>query len=131
MSEQTKYPKRGHMSEDGKVYTDCKGGVHERVADMKQSNLLMCPGACSLLAVDDFYPRDHNEESICRWTLIEGAYVPSDCELEACEMARAMIEQCVFSGGDCSDCGAFTDQNCPARVYLAAHGDAQAWEVVG
>lgn len=59
---------------------------------------------------------------------IEGAYVPTDEEREACDMAREMIALC-SDMADCDYCLNFEKKSCPARAYMAAHGCAEAWEV--
>lgn len=51
-------------------------------------------------------------------------------------MARAMITTCQLccvpcdgDGDEERGCCQFFDKSCPARIYLAAHGYAKAWEV--
>lgn len=59
---------------------------------------------------------------------------------DACAMARDMIETCQSVGGHCEynwvnrdnqkasiRCNYFRDRTCPARVYLARHGNNDAW----
>lgn len=134
MSEQAKYPARGQMSDDGKVYTDKDGAVHE----VTDTNWQDCTGC-----THDFCGPSLG----CKggWHRIKGAYVPSSEEVAACDMARAMIEYCedfrsLWECGEnhsptigrpsgCICCPKFANKSCPARVYLAAHGDATAWEV--
>lgn len=66
---------------------------------------------------------------------IEGAYVPTDEESEACDMARAAITKCekwhkhAMVETKCNCCQYFLNKDCPARAYLAEHGCADAWEV--
>ena len=57
-----------------------------------------------------------------------------ESEREACEMARAAIIACQAVRGKPCDClpGAckyWSSAKCPARVYLASRGDADAWQV--
>lgn len=117
------YPKRGQMSEDGKYYTHTDGSVH-----VVNKNSKSCSG-CSLEKVDG-----------CRcskgyaWTLVWGAYVQTDEVQAACEMAREMIKKCcsihvIAGGGCCNWCVSWFEKSCPARAYLAAHGQTDAWEV--
>lgn len=58
----------------------------------------------------------------------KGAYVPTDEEREACDMARKMIALC-SDMADCNYCLHVEKKSCPARAYLAKHGDPNAWEV--
>ena len=133
------YPKRGEMSEDGKFYTHTDGTVNSFDTSTGFCNECVFVGVnCS-----------KEVPAKCQggvFKRIEGAYVPSTEEQEACDMARAMIVNC----GDyrywskppdvrtsdhdkhhCVGCVELTERKCPARAYLAAHGDAHAWETNG
>lgn len=60
----------------------------------------------------------------------KGAYVQTDEEREACDMALKMIALCQEHVDLlCNMCMHITHKTCPARAYLAAHGCANAWEV--
>ena len=131
MSE-TNYPKRGELSEDGKVYTAMDGTVHLFKARLHGEACGDRP--CSLYMFDEDCPRNVNSNDPCCYSLSPGAYVPSAEEAEACDMARAMIDHCGFhrwladkAGGVC--CTKFIDRCCESRSYLAAHKQADAWEV--
>lgn len=127
MSEQTKYPKRGQTSSDGKTYTDHDGTVHvwtpRRLGEK-------CEDAnCSMFGKESPCP-DPAEDAPCGWLKVEGAYVPSDDVLEACEMARKAIVMCsVRDDSECDGCYEFHNKSCHLRLFLAAHGDQKAWEV--
>lgn len=134
MSEQTKHPARGEMSADGKFYTHTDGTVHERIT-WPSDGWRMCPH-CSFAkhGCDGGRVAPCSETSVFR--RIEGAYVYSADEQAACDMARAMIVVCgaLYSEnydhcGACNGCFRLEEKSCPARSYLAAHGDASAWEV--
>lgn len=121
------YPKRGEMSEDGKYYTHTDGSVHEVTDTNCQACSAFTHDFCKTLRV-----------CTSGWQVVEGAHVPSAEEQEACDMARAMIYRCscyryeLLHGCDakpCNSCSLFTSKSCPARAYLASHGDANAWEV--
>lgn len=135
------YPERGKMDENRTVYTHDDGTVHELVPDCGCSE-------CSLDELDCQALRFANCGS-GSFRLIQGAYVPteservSSLEREACDMARAMITKCqdnrYWSGPlvrrPCEnkdnhylDCAEFNHRSCPARAFLATHGDATAWE---
>lgn len=103
MSDQTKYPARGQQSEDGRYVTSRFGNVYDTTLGLNVKPV---------------------------------GYVPSDPEQAACDMARAMIVVCgaLYSEnydhcGACNGCFRLEEKSCPARSYLAAHGDASAWEV--
>lgn len=118
------YPKRGQMSDDGNYYTHTDGRVFKS-------------------SVDDCRDCDMADESVhdlcgplCHngWSRAEGAYVTTDEEQAACDMARAMIKKCcsihvIAGGGCCNWCVSWFEKSCPARAYLAAHGQPDAWEV--
>lgn len=123
------YPKRGEMSEDGKFYTHTDGSVHAcsgqnawtRTCECEDCSVLrFCHATAGLLG------------DRCGWSLVRDAS-PSDDEQEACDMARHCIDICKqyrsYSYDDCKTCPHVTNRTCPARAYLAAHGDANAWEV--
>lgn len=131
------YPKRGEMSDDGRFYTHTDGSVHERLI-VPSEGWRMCVN-CSFF-VD--YDCESGRVAPCTeatiFKRIEGAYVTSAEEQEACDMARSMIvkcggpesTRCLYYGGGylCDD---ITNKSCPARAYLASHGDAHAWETNG
>lgn len=134
MSEQN-YPARGKMSEDGKYYTHTDGSVHERVE--YADDVHVCDD-CSLVDLTGMvteigcarceFPKK------CQWKHVAGAYVPTDEEREACDMARAMIKLCpqsplIEDAEHCVGCPYLKDKDCPARGYLAAHHQQDAWEV--
>lgn len=133
MSEKQEYPARGKMSADGKYYTHADGSVHVEVRGE------CAPGECgsnecsdcSVAAKDGRCRADCTFET--HYEIVEGAYVQTDEEREACDMARKMIEICcqaAYASDDtCNGCAYLDDQDCPARAYLAKHGDATAWEV--
>ena len=115
------YPRRGEMSEDGNYYTHTDGSVHE--VEIGVAN------GCHVCSVG----KTKNEcYALCSWAnhfrLVEGAYVQSDEEREACDMARKMIALC-SDMADCNYCLHIEKKSCPARAYLAEHGCADAWEV--
>ena len=124
------YPKRGQVSDDGKYYTHTDGRVHYRVERNPSED------TCSFCSVA-WLAHDGKPCATCEHAMliVEGAYVPSDEEREACEMARNMIAECyawisgMMEAKDCSPCPNFADKSCPARKYPAAHGDEKAWEV--
>ncbi len=125
------YPKRGEMSEDGKFYTHTDGSVHEKLI-VPSEGWRMCVN-CSFF-VD--YDCESGRVAPCTeatiFKRIDGAYVLSAEEQEACDMARAMIVVCMNDyrvEASCNGCGQLSEKTCPARAYLAAHGDANAWEV--
>ena len=102
------YPKRGCRSKDLKTITYYNGKV-----------AVFC-------------------ETEKKWKIIKGAYVPSDEEREACDMARAMIHMCGYFRGlaipaqsrqACGRCSDLSNKSCPARLYLAAHKQPDAWEI--
>lgn len=128
MNEQ-KYPKRGQVSEDGQYYTHKDGTVHEHSDTNCQ--------ACSAFMYDfncSVTPRNNGP---CGYHVIEGAYVLSADELEACDMARKAIEQC---GRDyvypcqpkCKTelCEHLVDKTCHLRKWLERCGQADAWTVM-
>ena len=128
MSDQTKYPARGEMSADGKLYTGKNGSVYASTFDGTSDNCTLC----------DVTECEGEIACATSYNLkrIEGAYVPSTDEQAACDMARAMIVVCgaLYSEnydhcGACNGCFRLEEKSCPARSYLAAHGDASAWEV--
>lgn len=135
---QSKWPARGEMSEDGRYYTHTDGSVHELV-DTNLRDWEMCSPCSMFLRCD----RSSCSE-ICTDThnmrLVHDAYVQSDDELAACEAMRGMIARCSKrSGGGalgfdtvgCKWCE-YSDKNvhgCPARAWLARCGQADAWEV--
>ena len=126
MSDKTKYPARGMMRDGGLIYTHVNGTVHEKRLGFGGYNR----GKCAVCK----YNRDGSCIAVppqgCGWRQIEGAYVPSDCELEACDMARKAIVMCsVRDDSECDGCYEFHNKLCHLRKYLAAHGDDQAWEV--
>jgi len=72
------------------------------------------------------------------FSLVKGAYVPSDEERAACDMARAMIRMCGYFRGlaipaqsrqSCGRCSDLSNKSCPARVFLAELHQTDAWEV--
>lgn len=119
------YPKRGEMSDDGKFYTHTDGSVHE--TEIGRDN------GCHVCSVDKSNERCHAECGFSsHFRLVEGAYVPSDEEREACDMARHQISICNMRNNivNCrKDCVWFVDKTCPARLYLAAHKQQDAWVV--
>lgn len=136
------YPKRGEMSEDGKYYTHTDGSVHNRIE--RKLSEYCGDKPCSLYDKEGDCPPYVNYEP-CRYSLVKGAYVPSAEEQEACDMARAAIQNCSthyywsrpmdirtceHNMNHCHSCSCLTAKSCPSRAYLAAHGDANAWEVM-
>lgn len=130
-NEKQVYPPRGQMSADGKYYTHTNGSVHVLVEGKENgcnvcsmcSDFEGCRAACT--------NRTHCE-------LAEGAHGPSEDDdgavREACDMARDAIRACdlMSSMGTpllCRGCPKLSDKSCPARLYLAKHGDPDAWEV--
>jgi hypothetical protein len=118
------YPKRGQMSEDGKVYTHTNGSVHKRFFELSACD------KCSL-------QKDACGEAECisgHFEKIEGAYVPTDEEREACDMAHKAIGVCscrTVTGCEYPSeltCHSLIGKECVLRKYLADHGDAKAWE---
>jgi len=130
------YPKRGQMSDDGKYYTHTDGSVHHRAEPEPSTD------SCSFCSVEwlehEGKPCDNCKHVM--W-IVKGAYVPSDEERAACDMARQAIKRCdrfkrwydEVEGGilphGCSLCSELKDRSCPARAYLASHGHQDAWEV--
>ena len=130
------YPKRGEFSADGRYYTLADGSVHEGVKW----------DGCDKCSLDEYC--DTVEFQPCRglsaangqkmFAFIEGVCVPSNDTIEACEMARAMIRLCAYFRGlaapaqsrqACERCSEFSNKSCPAREFLAKHGQERAWEV--
>lgn len=113
------YPKRGCISDDGKFYTHTDGRVFTR-------NENACGGrSCSTCS--------RELRKVCM-DIIEGSYVTSDEEREACDMARAAIEQCNVGFGTkgClhgATCFFFVTSSCHLRMYLASKHQPDAWEV--
>lgn len=127
MSEEQKWPERGHTSADGKHYTHTNGRVFE-------SSILDCI-KCGMYDEEghDLCGEDcHNG-----WKFVEGAYVPSADERVAEKAMREMIEMCQLCACPCDGngreehgCCQFFDKTCPARRYLAdVIHDPKAWEV--
>lgn len=125
-NEKQVYPPRGEMSADGRQYTHTDGSVHEQ-----QFYVVGCK-ECSLMNLTCHLCNDGSTTH--PWRLVDGAYVTSDEEREACDMARDAIRACdlMSSIGTpllCRGCPKLSDKSCPARLYLAKHGDPDAWEV--
>jgi len=125
-SDKQQYPRRGQLSEDGKLYTHMDGSVYEKVSESHVCSVADCK-KCSNVP---FY--------CMRWSRIEVAYVQTEEERDACDMARNMIEQCSYFRGlaipahsrqSCGRCSYLSNKVCPAREYLAKHGCSDAWEV--
>ena len=145
MSDKNKYPARGEMSADKQFYTHTDGKVHKFTPYPAgyfddDPNRSPCD-SCSM-----------NTSGFCQGTddlcscaggyfeFVSGAYVPTESEAaitEACEMARGAVNKCCLyrwvatpvneSANACASCAAHINKNCPARVYLAKHGQADAW----
>lgn len=121
------YPARGETSEDGRYYTHTDGAVHERVPfEGCRKCSLFGAAQCVNVSCGDLI-----NGKMAMFKLVEGAYVQTAEETEACDMAWKMIAVCgphdAFT--PCGSCKLFTEKLCPARAYLAKHGDATAWEV--
>jgi hypothetical protein len=67
------------------------------------------------------------------WDKWEPREVAKDSDGRVCDMARAMIERCQAKHGNPCDClrvmcADWVSASCPARVFLAEHDQADAWE---
>lgn len=121
------YPKSGTKSADGKLYTHTDGSVHESVP---------FEGNCRHCSCRDFCDTQCHIGTMFR--RIEGAFVPTDEVLEACEAMRGAIRICRYhlslarchtEVDSCSRCSDWSNKTCPLRSYIAKHGQADAWEV--
>ena len=127
MDDQTKLPKRGEWDADRMVYTHTDGSVHRRDNSRDSCHV------CSLGDKVAQFPCGVD----CRdGVLVEvkSAYVPSDPEQKACDMARRMIDQCQhFRNHRCDQpfavCPRWASSDCPARRYLADMKQPDAWLV--
>lgn len=122
------YPARGETSEDRHYYTHTNGTVYERVpVDECQNCSFVRTGKCHKVRCVTF-----KNGYMAMFKLVEGAYVQSAEESEACDMARAHITMCEthhISHDGCEACCEFGTKKCHLRKYLAKHGATDAWEV--
>jgi len=126
-----KYPKRGCISKNGKYYTHTDGGVHMFLYKNSDGLKCVCKLPCYVGHVCNNVPL-----TCTHWKIIEGAYVPSDEELIACDMAREMIYRCAAfryelkmgkEDNPCFNCLYSKDKSCPARKYIGSKKQPDAW----
>lgn len=125
----SKWPNRGKVSADGKYYSHTDGRVFEITKWFCLECSLVGTVECSRVVIKP-----------CKGSpllVIPDAYAPSDDELAACDMAMEMMDQCPWRlvrshhthPVGCGECDYLLDKTCPARVWLARCGQADAWEV--
>ena len=121
------YPKRGCLSEDGKYYTHTDGTVWLYLGQPtpNRGKCVVCKWRARGTKCGAERP------SGCNYRQVAGAYVLSDEEQSACDMARKQIYRCAYMARlvNCKNCEFFKAKKCDARLFLAAHQQPDAWEV--